>query len=73
MHVPDVQAARPDVGMTFDIDPEQAVASRRRLLDMVATDRLAVAGMHLHFPAFAHIARTGQGYALVPEAWFPGL
>ncbi len=69
MHVPDVQSTRPEVGMVFDTDPEQAVETRRRLLDMVATDRLAVAGMHLHFPGFSHLARAGGAYALVPETW----
>ena len=27
--------------------------------------------MHLHFPGFAHIARAGQAYAVIPDAWFP--
>lgn len=73
MHVPDVQAARPEVGMVFDVDPETAVATRRRVLDMAAADRLAVAGMHLYFPCFAHVARAGQGYAVIPDAWEPAL
>ena len=36
---------------------------------MAATDRLLIAGMHLHFPAFAHMVRGPQGYTLVPESW----
>jgi hypothetical protein len=36
---------------------------------MVATDRLLVTGMHLHFPGFAHLVRDGSGYRLIPEAW----
>ena len=69
MHAPDVQAPRPEVGVIFDSDPEAAIASRRRALDMAAADRLLVAGMHLHFPAFSHVARAAEGYALVPELW----
>ena len=69
MHVPDVQSVRPEVGMVFDNDPEQADETRRRLLDMVASERMAIAGMHLHFPAFSHLARAGEAYALVPETW----
>ncbi len=68
-HVPDVQARRPEVGMIFDIDPDAAIQSRRRVLDMTAHDRLMVAGMHMHFPAFANIAKTAEGYAVVPAAW----
>lgn len=69
MHVPDVQSVRPDVGVMFDIDGAQAIATRRRTLDMVAADRLAIAGMHLHFPGFAHVARRGDAYELIPETW----
>jgi len=68
MHVPDVQAARPDVG-AFDSDPVAAIASRRRALEMAVSEHLIVAGMHLHFPAFTRITRTGSAYALVPELW----
>lgn len=69
MHVPDVQGPRPEVTIGFDGDPAGAVASRRRALDMAASERLLVAGMHLHFPGFVHVARAGDGYALVPELW----
>ncbi|WP_203070008.1 MBL fold metallo-hydrolase [Falsiroseomonas ponticola] len=69
VHVPEVQIARPEVTMKVDTDPALAIATRRRILDQVATDRLAIAGMHLHFPAFAHVAREGSGYRLVPDAW----
>ena len=69
LHVPDVQAARPEVGVGFDIDGATAVASRRRALDMAVADRLLVAGMHMHFPAFSHVAKAGTGYEIVPETW----
>lgn len=72
-HVPDVQARRPEVGVGFDIDPAGAVATRRRALDMAAQDRLLVAGMHMHFPAFSHVARLADGYAVVPTAWSGGV
>jgi hypothetical protein len=35
----------------------------------VATDRLAITGMHLHFPGFAHLVRRGSSYQFIPEAW----
>lgn len=69
MHVPDVQAPRPDVGVMFDTDPAAAMATRRRALDMAVADDLMVAGMHLHFPAFSRVVRAGEGYAVVPELW----
>lgn len=72
-HVPDVQIRRPEVGMVFDVNPEAAIQSRRRVLDLAAHDRLMVAGMHMHFPAFSHVAKQNGGYALVPVAWLGGV
>ncbi len=70
VHIPEVQVPRPEVAMVVDTDTAGAVASRKRIFDMAASERLLVTGMHLHFPGFGHIARTaGGGYAFVPEAW----
>jgi len=73
VHVPEVQTARPEVCMDFDTDKALAEASRGKVFDMAATDRLLVTGMHLHFPGFAHLVRDGAGYRLIPEAWQHGL
>jgi glyoxylase-like metal-dependent hydrolase (beta-lactamase superfamily II) len=69
VHVPEVQVALPETGVTYDIDPAGATETRRRIFDMAASERLLVAGLHLHFPAFSWLKRQGTGYALVPEAW----
>ena len=63
MHVQDVQQQDPGVGLVFDADPDQAIETRRQALD--------IAGMHLHFPAFSHVTRSGSGYTLIPETWSP--
>jgi hypothetical protein len=60
---------RPEVTIEFDTDPHQAAATRKRTFDMVVTDRQLIAGMHVHFPGFAHIVRDGEGYRMVPELW----
>lgn len=73
VHVPEVQTAHPEAGMGFDTDLAQAAASRKRMFDRVSADNILVAGMHLHFPAFARLARRGEGYALYPEAWVHAL
>lgn len=70
VHVPEVQTARPEVCIAFDVDPVQAEASRRAVFDMAATDRLLVTGMHLHFPGFSRLQKRREtGYQLVPAAW----
>jgi glyoxylase-like metal-dependent hydrolase (beta-lactamase superfamily II) len=69
IHIPEVQFARPEVAMVPDADPDAAVASRRRLLDMAAQERLLVTGMHMHFPGFGHVARDGGAYRFHREEW----
>ena len=69
VHMPEVQVPRPEVTMTVDVDPAAAEASRRRIFDMAAEERLLVTGMHLHFPGFGHIANTDGNYQFVPEPW----
>ncbi len=69
VHVPEVQTARPEVCMVFDTDQEAAAVSRRKVFDMAVTDRLLVTGMHLNFPGFAHLVRSGTAYRLIPAAW----
>jgi glyoxylase-like metal-dependent hydrolase (beta-lactamase superfamily II) len=71
VHVPGIQFLRPEAGMGFDTDIEQGRKTRARILDQVATDRTRVAGMHLDFPCFGHVARGASGYAFVAEVWKP--
>ncbi|MEA2877062.1 MAG: hypothetical protein QOF14_2258 [Hyphomicrobiales bacterium] len=70
VHIPDIQTRRPDVTMEPDVDGAAAIAMRKRVFDMVATDRLLAAGMHMHFPGFLNLnRRPNGGYELVPEIW----
>jgi glyoxylase-like metal-dependent hydrolase (beta-lactamase superfamily II) len=69
-HIPDIQTRRPEVYMEPDVDGAAAIATRKRIMDQVATDRLLCAGMHMHFPGFLNLnKRPGGGYELVPEIW----
>lgn len=69
IHVPEVQVPRPEVTMAFDTDPNAAAATRRRIFDQVTKDRQLIAGMHVHFPGFAHLVNEGGRYLMVPEPW----
>jgi len=68
-HAPELQLPNPDVTVIFDVTPEQAIETRRKTLDWVATDRLLIAGMHMPFPGFHHIVRGREGYESLPEYW----
>jgi glyoxylase-like metal-dependent hydrolase (beta-lactamase superfamily II) len=71
VHLPGIQFARPDAGMAFDSDVSQARATRARVFDETATDRVLVAGIHLDFPVFGHVQRRGAGYGFEPLVWSP--
>ncbi|MBP0464973.1 MBL fold metallo-hydrolase [Roseomonas sp. PWR1] len=66
---PEIMMARPDWQIVFDMDGDAASATRRRVLDMVATDRIRVTGYHYPFPANGFVARNGNGYRFVPADW----
>ncbi|MEA2985407.1 MAG: hypothetical protein QOD94_1661 [Alphaproteobacteria bacterium] len=61
----------PEWQPVLDMDGEAAVATRRRLLDRAASDRMLVQGYHFPFPASGHIAKNGSGYELVAVEWRP--
>lgn len=69
VHLPAIQFKQPEAGMVFDVDGDQARATRRRVLDAAATERSFVAGCHLEFPALGYVTRDGAGYSFVPELW----
>lgn len=71
VNFPALQLRHPEWGIGFDVDAAAAVATRRRVFDMVAADRLLVAGMHMEFPGFGRIRRDAAGYHLVPAPWRP--
>ena len=54
--------AKPDWYNGFDMDGAQTVATRRRLLDMAAADRIAVLGYHFPFPGVGYISRSGDAF-----------
>jgi len=67
IHLASIQVPRPDAALVFDVDPQAASATRRRLFDHAAADKLTVAGAHLGFPGFGTIVRNGAGYAFEPD------
>jgi glyoxylase-like metal-dependent hydrolase (beta-lactamase superfamily II) len=61
--------AHPDWYNGFDADGAQTVATRKRLLDMAAEDRIAVLGYHFPFPGVGHVQRDGDAYRFIPALW----
>ena len=65
IHAPAYQFSQPGWSVAFDADMAVASATRRRMLDMAAADGLAVAGMHLDFPAMGYVERRNDAYRYV--------
>jgi glyoxylase-like metal-dependent hydrolase (beta-lactamase superfamily II) len=63
----------PDWAAVFDMDADQARATRRRMLDMAAAERAQVSFYHAPFPATGHIAKDGSGFRFVPVQWNPAV
>jgi glyoxylase-like metal-dependent hydrolase (beta-lactamase superfamily II) len=70
---PAVFARHPDWQAAFDIDGDAAVATRKKLFDRAAADRMLVTGYHFPFPACGHLIKTAGGYEHVPVEWQPTL
>jgi len=60
---------RPDWLVYFDDDKDKAAATRRRILDMVATERLWVTGFHMPFPSIGFVERADGSYRWVPVSY----
>lgn len=60
---------RPDWHVHFDMDKDAAAATRRRILDMAATDRIPATGYHMPFPAVGFVEKTGDSYRWVPVSY----
>lgn len=63
----------PDWSAIFDMDADAARATRRRLLDMAASEKTRVHFYHAPFPSNGFIAKDGNGFQLVPAQWTPSI
>jgi glyoxylase-like metal-dependent hydrolase (beta-lactamase superfamily II) len=63
---PLISFQHPEWRPTADHVPEQAVATRRKLLDRLATDRLKLIGFHLPYPGVGIVERKDAAYRFVP-------
>ncbi len=59
----------PDWEVRFDMDKAQAAATRRKVLGMIAAERLPFIGYHMPFPALGYLATAGEGFRFVPASY----
>ncbi len=67
VHIGAIQISHPEVNLTYDLEQDRARASRRRMLDIIAADGLAIAGSHIDAPGVGRIVRSGSAFAYEAE------
>lgn len=66
-HALAIQMPYPQVAMTYDSNPDMAIAARMKVLEYVAANHISVAGMHTAFPGMGTIVKAaGGGYLYTP-------
>ena len=70
-HAPFLFARHPGWHAFYDHEPVQAEATRRKVYDMLAAERMTVQGFHYPFPSVAHVEKTATGYREIPMPWSP--
>ena len=66
---PLIFARHPEWQAMFDMDGEKTIATRRRLLDQAAADKLRLSFYHAPFPATGYVTKGGGGYEYMPALW----
>ncbi|MGE0564596.1 MAG: MBL fold metallo-hydrolase [Pseudolabrys sp.] len=62
---PLIAFAHPEWKTLADHEPDRAVATRKRLLDRLTTDRMTIVGYHLPFPGIGRVERKDRAYRFV--------
>jgi glyoxylase-like metal-dependent hydrolase (beta-lactamase superfamily II) len=65
-YVPALLAPHPEWQGAYDQDGPMAVETRRKLIDRVIADKVAICGAHFPFPGAGSFAKDGAGYAFTP-------
>jgi glyoxylase-like metal-dependent hydrolase (beta-lactamase superfamily II) len=65
-YVPALLAPHPEWQGAYDQDGAMAVETRRKLIDRIIADKIAVCGAHFPFPGTGTFAKDGAGYTFTP-------
>ncbi|MDY6399775.1 MAG: MBL fold metallo-hydrolase [Synergistales bacterium] len=62
MHFIDIQLPAPDVSVKYDVDPDKARETRKKILDYAAENNVKIAGMHITPPGVIKVKKNETGY-----------
>lgn len=60
-HAMKIQMPCPQVAVTYDVDPELAIKSRKEILEYVSKNNIPIAGMHIAFPGMGTVKSNQTG------------
>ncbi len=66
-HAMAIQMPHPEIAVTYDTNPAQAVISRKQTLKYVVANKIPIAGMHIAFPGMGIVSSDPEdGYRFKP-------
>ncbi len=66
-HHPVLLMEKPKTEFAYDTDPKQSAASRIRMLDMFAAQRIPIMAYHFAWPGMGYVSKAGEGYKYHPK------
>jgi glyoxylase-like metal-dependent hydrolase (beta-lactamase superfamily II) len=67
-HHPVLLMEKPRTEFAYDTDPKQSAATRVRLLDMFAAQRIPIMAFHFAWPGMGYVSKNGDGFRYHPKA-----
>lgn len=61
--------AQPDWEVKFDMDKSAAAATRRRILGMLASEKIPFIGYHMPWPAVGYVEAKDSAFSYVPSSY----
>ena len=61
-HAMAVQMPHPEIAVTYDVNPEEAIKSRLDILEFVTKNSISIAGMHIPYPGIGNVEKDREGY-----------
>lgn len=58
---------RPRMEFSYDSDPKMAAATRVKMLDMLAANKIPVMSYHFAWPGYGHVVKAGDGFRYIAE------
>lgn len=59
----------PDWHVAFDVDQEKAATTRRKVLDMLAAEKIPFTSYHMPFPSVGYVEKKEDGFVYVPASY----